>query len=404
MPSTLSWLDHSDYERRKAIEVIKLFEERNTVDELGIGTVRDAISDLLFPGTSVLQPRARYFLIVPWVYEYLEAKKIPSAEIAAKARSVETDLIEEILTFDESSAPIGRLARKKLKLLPSTMYWAGLGAWGIRVYSGGQTDYHRWLDRYYRAKSGSPKPEDGERVTESIRSAWSSSIPDAPDGFPRVPLSLELTKEEAKYLQERILSTCGGTLLAHLVDRCKPAEDADFVWMHPEYAGFSDRHKAQLEHGRNLSELASGAVRLYNLMVAEKCARPEWIDAHREAFEEWCQGTSTRRSNYQAWNRNDFWATVYKVNPRIGSITREFVDAWFDLALGPNLDRLVESKPARRLIEERELRKKGKLARLHNELARKNWGGESGIGKLSYRWNPQVRQVTTDIQRGLGRA
>lgn len=44
--SFLAWLDHDEAERRRMLEVIELFRERDTVDELGIGSVRDAFSNL----------------------------------------------------------------------------------------------------------------------------------------------------------------------------------------------------------------------------------------------------------------------------------------------------------------------------------------------------------------------
>lgn len=401
MTSTLAWLDHSDYERRKAVEAIKLFEEKGTVDELGVGTVRDAISELLFPGTSVLQPRARYFLIVPWVYQHLEAKRVPSAEIAGRARAIETDLVDQILDSDDSKGAIGRRARKTLKLLPSTLFWAGLGSWGLRQYKGTQDDYHRWLDRYYRVLDSVVRTEDGERVSDVFRPAWRAGIPRPPDRFPKVSLSLGLTREEALYLQERILAECGGTLLAHLVDRCRPADDTEFVWMHPEYSGFSDRHKEQLTHARNLSELIQGAVLIYNLMLAERMGREDWIETYNGAHADWCAEVHRRRISYQGWSRDDFWATVYKVNPRITASTRGFIDAWLDFALGTGIEALPGNARLRRMIEERELRLKGKLARLHNDMALKNWRGSSGTGRLSFRWNPQVRQITADICRGV---
>ena len=37
MPSVFSWLDYSEHDRRKAFEVIDLFRERDTRDELGVG-------------------------------------------------------------------------------------------------------------------------------------------------------------------------------------------------------------------------------------------------------------------------------------------------------------------------------------------------------------------------------
>ena len=50
MESTFTWLDYSEVERRKMLDVIDLFGEKTTRDELGIGGVRDAFADLLFPG------------------------------------------------------------------------------------------------------------------------------------------------------------------------------------------------------------------------------------------------------------------------------------------------------------------------------------------------------------------
>lgn len=43
----------------KMAEVIDLFREHDTRDELGLGVICDALADLLFPGTSTLQTRAR---------------------------------------------------------------------------------------------------------------------------------------------------------------------------------------------------------------------------------------------------------------------------------------------------------------------------------------------------------
>jgi hypothetical protein len=71
--SSFAWLDFSESDRQKALDIIDLFREKGTVDELGIGTVRDAFADLLFPGTSTIMTRARYYLFVPWMYRVLSA-------------------------------------------------------------------------------------------------------------------------------------------------------------------------------------------------------------------------------------------------------------------------------------------------------------------------------------------
>jgi len=78
-------LDYSERERRKMLDVVDLFREHDTRDELGVGSVRDAFADMLFPGTSTIMTRARYFLLVAWTYQRLERLQVRSAEAAARA-------------------------------------------------------------------------------------------------------------------------------------------------------------------------------------------------------------------------------------------------------------------------------------------------------------------------------
>jgi hypothetical protein len=82
--SAFVWLDYSERERRKMLDVVDLFREHDTRDELGIGSVRDAFADMLFPNTSTIMTRARYFLLVPWTYQRLEKQRVKSGEIAAR--------------------------------------------------------------------------------------------------------------------------------------------------------------------------------------------------------------------------------------------------------------------------------------------------------------------------------
>ena len=49
MISAFVWLDYSERERRKMLDVVDLFREHDSRDELGVGSVRDAFADMLFP-------------------------------------------------------------------------------------------------------------------------------------------------------------------------------------------------------------------------------------------------------------------------------------------------------------------------------------------------------------------
>lgn len=59
--SFIAWMDYSEADRRQALDVIDLFSQSEARDKLGLGTIRDA----MFPGTSTIQTRAKYFLFIP---------------------------------------------------------------------------------------------------------------------------------------------------------------------------------------------------------------------------------------------------------------------------------------------------------------------------------------------------
>lgn len=104
------------------MDIVDLFREKGTVDELGLGTIRDAIADRLFPGTSRVMSRARYYLLVPWMYRALEAKEVRASEFERRARNAELGLIEVIAASDDRAGNIGRRAGFALKRLPSSIY------------------------------------------------------------------------------------------------------------------------------------------------------------------------------------------------------------------------------------------------------------------------------------------
>ena len=66
-PAALAWLDYSEADQRRVREIVAMFSQPESRDELGLGQIRDALNDTLLPGTSVLLTRARYLLFVPWL-------------------------------------------------------------------------------------------------------------------------------------------------------------------------------------------------------------------------------------------------------------------------------------------------------------------------------------------------
>src|SRR5262245_26446809 len=107
MSFVLAWLDARERERRRALDVIDLFSQSETVDGVGMGGVRDAIADVLAPGTSTIQTRARYFFFIPWCYQKLESRRGPVNEAARAARALEVELGRELAGAADNAGALG---------------------------------------------------------------------------------------------------------------------------------------------------------------------------------------------------------------------------------------------------------------------------------------------------------
>lgn len=170
MPSSLTWIDHDAKARERTVKILNFYQEKESRDELGLGSIRDSFADQLFPGTSTIQTRLRYMLFVPWIYKGLEEKKIPSDRFAKEADKLERDLIAPLKAAEESEGVIGGRAGKSVVRLPSSVYWAGLGIWGIRRTPFSQDEYHKRIDETYHCrksleaqkKSSKARGDDGD--------------------------------------------------------------------------------------------------------------------------------------------------------------------------------------------------------------------------------------------------
>ncbi len=395
MPSQFAWVDFSEKEQKKMQDVIHFFKEKDTRDELGIGSVRDAFADLLFPGTSTIQTRVKYMLFVPWIYLKHEERKTLSKHIKDRARYDEITHIKTLLASQDTDGVIGKEAGASLQRLPSNVYWNGLGKWGIRRFVGSQEQYHRNLDFYYHLKKNQLLSEDKEPVHGPTRENWDSALPSPPKDFPS-SASLTLSKEEAEYLYDRIMISCKGSLLAHLINKTSN-EKCDYIWQHSQLAEFPERLRDQVFHARNFSFIIQGAALLYNLMLAEKAESKDFIEEYEEWLEEWSQEISALKQDFSNWDMKDFWQIVESEGARITGKTKKFINSWIELVLGKEKPAYIkEDTMARQLIKERELRLKGGRARLKNKRALEQWTGYAGTRRLNYRWNI-VNGMVTDI-------
>jgi hypothetical protein len=403
MASGFSWLDFAEEDRQKMLNVIQLFKEQGTVDELGVGVIRDAFADYFFPGTSTIQTRARYMLFIPWIYLNLEKRRIPSADIARRVRNDETKLIFALLKSGDDDGVIGKLSKEHLVRFPSNIYWNGLEAWGIRLFPCTQEEYHRNFGNYCRQKEQKDLENDERIDSEGMSPNWHRGIPSPPDDF-LDHAELELTTEEALYLQERILQKQGQTLLDFL-SREPEFIKANFLWDHPMVPSLPGSLKTEISHARNFSDSIYGAALMYNLMLSELRSLGDSIEAYHSELQKWAVDLTSRWEELILWykNLNAFWSCSALKQARITFPTQNFIKRWMKLIFEETSPHdISRSEIARRMIYDREVLLKRKKARLENSRARELWNGASGAYRLDYRWGNAGR-ILKDILTGLKR-
>lgn len=403
MPSTIAWLDTSAEEQRRVREIVALFSQSESRDELGIGQIRDALSDLLFPGTSVIQTRARYFLFVPWIFRDGEYRGWSGAALKAWAERQERILIESLRRAGATDGLIGSLAGPAVKTLPSTIYWSGLQRFGILLQDAPP-------DRLAAALGGQPADLPDE-LADRQPTSWLPTLPPAPSGFPHdVPDGFRLAYAEAAWLRERIVETAPDTLLQHLITGDSPPDEGSTApWADGPCRLASASVQELVDHAWLFSLSLHGAALLYNLLVGERYERqglttiPHPVEDYRWQLGDWAQQCRAAAGRLANWDRQMFWSLVRSRNPRVGPATRLFVDTWLDAVCRGVNSSVADDPHLRGLVASRERRQKGAQSRLVNDRLLRTWSGRSGSDALTYRWQ-QVRRLVVDIRNGLGAA
>jgi hypothetical protein len=399
--SSLGWLDLDAAASERVGTLLRSLEEPGTLDALGLGSVRDAFSSLLSPGTSTIQTRLRYFVFLPWIFVRLEEQRVPPAEYARRLRDTEAHLIDCLRHLGPNQGVIGYTAGRELKRLPSEAYWGGLGSWGLRRLDLSLAEYGKRAAALGRLR---PDRDDDGNATKRAVSMW-ATMPKPPPDFLEAELTFDLRPEESQLLVDHIRQRHPGTLLAVMCGQPELVIDTGLPWDLP-VAGLPQRLVEVLRHARCFSELTIGPQHTYNVLLARK-ARDElgWDTSELEARElghldDWVTLIGERHEELRAWADNlpGFWAFLAGFDS-VSTATQEFVDVMVTRSM-TNPAGFVDDPVVHGRIRDREIRLKANRARLAHRSALESWNQTPFGGQLNYRW-PITRSYLTDIAAGL---
>ena len=398
MEPTLTWLDLTVSDRDKMRRVLDLFKERGTIDEMGLGGLRDILSDALFPGTSYIQTRLRYMVFIPWMYQRLESRKVGSADVAQQARKAEADLIGSLADGEDAEGVIGVRARGSLARLPSSVYWSALVRWRIFRHPRSQGWYHANFARLADRRDPAGRSDD-PGVVWTREPSWHPRLPGPPASFPQ-EASFALTRHEADFLRGRLEEQCAGTLLGWLARKGSDAP-AEHFWDDPDAGRASEAIRATVELARRFSLHVQGIPLLYNLLLAKRRHTDhggdgELIDGYRAELAEW----AASEAEEDTYDPHVLWDLVVCHGGRSPDPQRRFVEAWSKRIAEKGPHTVADDDLLCRLVADRERRLKGPRARLVNPNRLLDWNGRAGVGRMDFRW-VRVRQLLIDLHRGL---
>lgn len=380
--------------------VLALFKE-GTVDELGLGTIRDAFASELFPGVTSIQTRLRYVLFVPWIYQQLEAKRTRSDAVAEAARRAEVALIHTLAESDDEQdwGVIGRRARNDLQRLPSSVYWRCCIRWGLFAHDRVQSWYHT----HFTQLSGARQDQANDPgVVSRGQPNWHPQLPPRPDGFPK-EAGFALTRNEAEFLQARIEESCRGTLLAKL--SASPRRDwAEDLWDEPDALGATGGLYETVRLACRFSLHVEGIALLYNLMLAEERRRKyeeeedseRWVESYAEQWRQWAE----KEALQEPFDGTALAAWLVRHKYRYAWPQKKFIDSWTVRLRTPDPATSKDDVELRKLIADREYALKGGRSRLKNAKRLLHWSGRSGAGRMQFNW-PQARQMLLDLHESL---
>ena len=377
-------------------DVINLLSEQGAVDELGIGVIRDAFANYFFPGTSTIQTRAKYFLIV--LYMLREAvdgrygkdanrvlRAIDSAEKDCGIRLLEADPKAEGV-IGSRVLPKGWVARK-----PSDIYWNGIRTFGIFCdYGLSIPEYVSLAVKLKEQKSVSRlgnRNDDAEENDKDDSDAgdignirfW--NLPIYHDDW-RDNLTIELTQEEAFYLDKQIQKSTKGSLLEYVLkNRIDLNEYDDFASLTAELSEkVGEKLAYMMKLACDFNNLVYMARVRYNVMLSE--------DENTYANDEWSRLLPDIRHNATV-DLDAVFGELQLINPRAKSFLSGIQTAF----MASDIDMADE------LIRKRERSLKGaaraKLSRT-KEFDHSKWVGG---GMLDYRFS-NARRIVNDIYAG----
>lgn len=396
---SIGWIDFSKDERNKVLNVIHLLDEPGAVDELGIGPIRDGFANIFFPGTSTVQTRAKYFLIVPYIlYEAGSGKYGNDLNGVIRKIDDEERKCRDILIKVSNDGVIGSQDPKSWVVrTPLNIYWSGIKKLGIFTEALTVKEYVRQsilLKNQKNLKELGNRQEKAEENEKDDADAgdiaairfWNLS--DLYRDKWRDDLTMELQPGEADYLKTQIITSQRESLFAHVLKNGINLDKYDsFAALSEDIRDKVDQRLSYLmDLANDFNGFISVVTTRYNLIV---------FDGNNERAEEkW----KLMANELEARSSVDLWKIFSELSIKSAKLKDFLLEIQKAMRAG-DIDKMDK------LIKEREEKLKGPKRAKTNRIGEyreqdTNW---IGIDELDYRFS-SAKRIIRDILNAEGGA
>ncbi|MBR5711815.1 MAG: hypothetical protein IKX40_13755 [Thermoguttaceae bacterium] len=227
---SLGWLDNSQAEQDRIKTMLSLLQEKGALDEIGIGTIRDAFANLLFPGITTIQTRAKYLVLLLYLFQEAdkEARKAAEKKVSlstqklvrfiydSQDRLVDIFKANQLKTGVKERGVIGIRTRDVVQK-PTFIYWGALTT--FQMVNPNLSLYQMCNVICQNAVAAEQKRNPSVKEIKDVDDYFE----DAPDASLDVPalyspitwdnsnwregLSMNLTYDEAEFICNKILTS-----------------------------------------------------------------------------------------------------------------------------------------------------------------------------------------------------
>lgn len=402
----IGYINFGREEKENLYKVLQSIRDHHAIDELGIGRIRDAFSNKMFPGMSTLHNRAKYFAVLPALYYTAEQGHYKNVgEVRQRIIDLEIKLTRQLMNGTPHEEQWGitgstlidqaeRSPNRYVKYDPSYIYLGGLVTYGMVKTNGDiyQLIFERSQNAQdYPKRLLKGKEDDEVDASELIGNRQlfdTGGLAYTFDG--KTGISIALNEDEATYIKKKIITSESSkdSLLAYLLKHNVPIVK-DYQDLHTVWDELPEIHWNTYMLSARFSRFIYQLRIFYNYLYNHRTGNTEGANVQLTAYHDYANA-----------HKADF--TVEYMNEILSYVDADVSDKsvkCFCIETMKNVEN-NDLKALELLIEKREKEMKGATrAKLTNWP---KYQGKPHVDAffLNYRWN-LVYSMINEIKKGL---